>query len=67
MLCIDHPKVQALIGQIEDRRIITYGLSPQADVRAEEPAGPGRSGTTFDVIRSPTASSGDRTARIESA
>ena len=34
VLCIDHPVVQALIGRIEDRRIITYGESPQADVRA---------------------------------
>ncbi|MGP1257184.1 MAG: UDP-N-acetylmuramate--L-alanine ligase [Kiloniellales bacterium] len=35
VLCIDHPGVQALIGRIEDRRIITYGFSPQAEVRAE--------------------------------
>lgn len=34
VLCIDHPVVQALIGRIKDRRVITYGLSPQADVRA---------------------------------
>ncbi|MFQ6017892.1 MAG: UDP-N-acetylmuramate--L-alanine ligase [Kiloniellaceae bacterium] len=34
VLCIDHPVVQALIGRIEDRRILTYGESPQADVRA---------------------------------
>ena len=34
VLCLDHPEVQALIGRIEDRRLITYGLSPQADVRA---------------------------------
>jgi UDP-N-acetylmuramate--alanine ligase len=33
-LCIDHPEVQALIGRVEDRRIVTYGMSPQADVRA---------------------------------
>lgn len=33
-LCIDHPEVQALIGRIQDRRIVTYGRSPQADVRA---------------------------------
>ncbi len=33
VMCIDHPQVQALIGRIEDRRIITYGASPQADVR----------------------------------
>ncbi|HLT78456.1 MAG TPA: UDP-N-acetylmuramate--L-alanine ligase [Ferrovibrio sp.] len=33
-LCIDHPEVQTLIGRITDRRIVTYGFSPQADVRA---------------------------------
>ena len=33
-MCIDHPEVQSLIGRIEDRRIITYGMSPQAAVRA---------------------------------
>jgi UDP-N-acetylmuramate--alanine ligase len=34
VMCMDHPEVQSLIGRIEDRRIITYGLSPQAAVRA---------------------------------
>ena len=34
VLCIDHPSVQTLIGRISDRRIVTYGFSPQADVRA---------------------------------
>ncbi|MEE8499565.1 MAG: UDP-N-acetylmuramate--L-alanine ligase [Kiloniellales bacterium] len=38
VLCIDHPVVQSLIGRIEDRRVITYGLSPQADVRAVNPS-----------------------------
>ncbi|TDT91266.1 UDP-N-acetylmuramate--L-alanine ligase [Azorhizobium sp. AG788] len=33
VMCIDHPVVQALVGRIEDRRIITYGENPQADVR----------------------------------
>ncbi len=33
VMCIDHPTVQDLVGQIEDRRIITYGENPQADVR----------------------------------
>ncbi len=33
-LCIDHPVVQAMIPRLADRRIITYGFSPQADVRA---------------------------------
>lgn len=32
-LCTDHPEVQALAARIEDRRIITYGFNPQADVR----------------------------------
>jgi UDP-N-acetylmuramate--alanine ligase len=36
VMCIDHPEVQALIGRIEDRRIITYGLNPQADVRCTD-------------------------------
>ena len=33
VMCIDHPIVQELVGRIEDRRIITYGENPQADVR----------------------------------
>ena len=33
VMCLDHPEVQALVGQIRDRRVITYGRNPQADVR----------------------------------
>lgn len=33
VMCTDHPVVQALVGRIEDRRVITYGANPQADVR----------------------------------
>ena len=33
VMCLDHPEVQALVGQISDRRIVTYGFSPQAAVR----------------------------------
>lgn len=33
VLCIDHPEVQALLGRVRDRRVVTYGMSPQADVR----------------------------------
>jgi UDP-N-acetylmuramate--alanine ligase len=33
VLCIDHPEVQALVQSITDRRIVTYGFNPQADVR----------------------------------
>ncbi|MEM6727076.1 MAG: UDP-N-acetylmuramate--L-alanine ligase, partial [Pseudomonadota bacterium] len=32
--CIDHPEVQALVGRITDRRVLTYGFNAQADVRA---------------------------------
>ena len=33
VMCTDHPIVQRLVGRVEDRRIITYGENPQADVR----------------------------------
>jgi len=33
VMCMDHPVVQTLIGRIEDRRIVTYGENPQAEVR----------------------------------
>jgi UDP-N-acetylmuramate--alanine ligase len=33
VMCSDHPVVQMLVGRIEDRRIVTYGENPQADVR----------------------------------
>ncbi len=33
VMCIDHPVVQSMVGEIRDRRVITYGRNPQADVR----------------------------------
>ncbi len=33
VMCIDHPVVQEIIAQVRDRRVITYGYSPQADYR----------------------------------
>ena len=33
VMCTDHPTVQDLVGRIQDRRILTYGENPQADVR----------------------------------
>ena len=36
VMCLDHPEVQTLVGHISDRRVITYGFSPQAAVRAVE-------------------------------
>jgi UDP-N-acetylmuramate--alanine ligase len=49
VLCVDHPEVQAVIGQVRDRKVVTYGFSLQADicgvnVRSAE------GGNTFDVI-----------------
>ncbi len=48
-LCIDHPEVQALIPRVSDRKVVTYGFSPQADIRAVgvETA---PDGVRFDVI-----------------
>ncbi len=47
--CTDHPEVQALVGRITDRRVITYGFNAQADVRATNLTY--KSGTAhFDVI-----------------
>jgi len=34
VLCIDHPEIQSLISRVSSRRVITYGLSPHADMRA---------------------------------
>jgi len=33
VMCLDHREVQALVGRISDRRVVTYGSNPQADVR----------------------------------
>ena len=49
VLCIDHPSVQQMIPRLSDHRIITYGFSPQADVRAER-VNPDKVGSTFEVI-----------------
>jgi UDP-N-acetylmuramate--alanine ligase len=49
VLCIDHPAVQQMIPRLSDRRVITYGFSPQADVRAERLVSD-RMGATFEVM-----------------
>jgi UDP-N-acetylmuramate--alanine ligase len=48
-LCIDHPVVQTLIPKLSERRIVTYGLSPQADIRAIN-VELGRDGARYDVV-----------------
>jgi len=32
VLCVDHPVVQAVIGEVRDRKVVTYGFSLQADI-----------------------------------
>ncbi|CAN5482091.1 UDP-N-acetylmuramate--L-alanine ligase [soil metagenome] len=48
ILCLDHPEVQAILPRIQDRRIVTYGFSAQADIRGDNVISfPG--GNRFDV------------------
>jgi UDP-N-acetylmuramate--alanine ligase len=48
ILCLDHPEVQAILPRIQDRRIVTYGFSAQADIRGDNVVSfPG--GNRFDV------------------
>ena len=62
VMCLDHPEVQALIGRISDRRIVTYGFSPQAAVRAVDlNASP--TGMHFDVALTDRASDDTRLLR----
>jgi UDP-N-acetylmuramate--alanine ligase len=59
-LCIDHPVVQSLIGEIEDRRVVTFGFSPQADVRALDVRF-ADGGARYDVVISDRATGETRT------
>jgi len=49
VMCLDHPEVQSLVSRIEDRRVITYGANPQADVRFTNHRMDGPT-SLFDVI-----------------
>ncbi|GAA0619624.1 UDP-N-acetylmuramate--L-alanine ligase [Brevundimonas kwangchunensis] len=48
-VCLDHPEVQRLVASIDNRRLVTYGLNPQAMVRAEN-CDMGPDGCRFDVV-----------------
>ncbi|WP_070155339.1 UDP-N-acetylmuramate--L-alanine ligase [Sphingobium phenoxybenzoativorans] len=48
ILCLDHPEVQAILPRVQDRRIVTYGFSAQADIRGEN-VQPVPGGNRFDV------------------
>jgi UDP-N-acetylmuramate--alanine ligase len=52
-VCLDHPEVQALAARVQNRRLITYGLNPQAEIRATN-VSMGPDGARFDVRIAPT-------------
>ena len=52
-VCLDHPEVQALAARVQNRRLITYGLNPQAEIRATN-VSMGADGAKFDVRIAPT-------------
>ena len=52
VLCTDHPEVQAMTARVENRRLVSYGLNPQAEVRAVNIA-MGAGGADFDVVITP--------------
>jgi UDP-N-acetylmuramate--alanine ligase len=49
VLCVDHPEVQALLSRVRDRRVVTYGFSALADLRADNVT-PENGGTRFDAV-----------------
>ncbi len=51
-VCLDHPEVQALAARVENRRLVTYGVNPQAEVRALNVT-MGPEGARFDVQFTP--------------
>ena len=61
VLCIDHPEVQAVIGKVRDRRVVTYGFSLQADICGVN-VRPHEGGNVFDVI---VRQRGEEDRRIE--
>src|ERR1700742_1546180 len=51
-VCTDHPEVQAMASRVENRRLVTYGVNPQAEVRAEN-LKMGPDGCRFGVVIQP--------------
>ena len=51
-VCTDHPEVQAMAARVENRRLVPYGVNPQAEVRAENVT-MGPEGARFDVVFAP--------------
>ncbi|MGB3470349.1 MAG: UDP-N-acetylmuramate--L-alanine ligase [Erythrobacter sp.] len=61
ILCVDHPEVQAVIGEVRDRKVVTYGFSLQADICGVN-IRPSSGGNTFDVM---VRQRGEEDRRIE--
>ena len=51
-VCLDHPEVQRLGASIDNRRLVTYGVNPQAMVRADN-VEMKPDGCRFDVVIQP--------------
>jgi UDP-N-acetylmuramate--alanine ligase len=49
VMCVDHPEVQNILSRIRDRRVVTYGFSALADVRADNVT-PVPDGSRFDAV-----------------
>jgi UDP-N-acetylmuramate--alanine ligase len=49
VLCIDDAGVQAIIPRVSDRRVITYGVTPQADIRVAD-INTSADGSNFNII-----------------
>ena len=58
-LCIDDAGVQAILPRVSDRRIITYGVTPQADIRVAD-ISTGAGGSSFDIIITDRKSGNER-------
>ena len=64
VLCLDHDEVRNVIAKVRDRRVITYGFSPHADVRAENIRPVGGS-TLFEAVQTDRDGKETRIADIE--
>jgi UDP-N-acetylmuramate--alanine ligase len=64
VMCTDHPVVQSLVGRIEDRRIVTYGENPQADVRLVDLSHAGGTSLFSVVFRDPAGQSAHEISKL---
>ena len=62
VLCIDHPVVRNFYHQIQNRRLISYGFSPEADIQATNLM-PDLTGVNFTVTLNNRLKGGARTIK----